>query len=131
MLKSIFKDFRTHLYPRTIFDLAISNVPFGDYKIHDPEFNHLDLKIHNYFIARSLDRVRPGGLVTVLTSSGTMQAKSSGEFRAYLSEQANLVGAMRLPGNAFKSNAGTEVTTDLIILQKLGPGVEPSHEPWD
>lgn len=116
--------------PKDYFDLAISNVPFGDYKIHDPEFNHLDLRVHNYFIARSLDRVRPGGLVAVLTSSGTMQAKSSHEFRAYLSERANLVGAMRLPGNAFKSNAGTEVTTDLIILQKLGSGVEPNHEPW-
>lgn len=116
--------------PQDYFDLAISNVPFGDYKIHDPEFNHLDLRIHNYFIARSLDRVRPGGLVTVLTSSGTMQAKSSQGFRAYLSERVNLVGAMRLPGNAFKSNAGTEVTTDLIILQKLGPGIEPNHEPW-
>lgn len=116
--------------PQDYFDLAISNVPFGDYKIHDPEFNHLDLRIHNYFLARSLDRVRPGGLVTVLISSGTMQAKSSQGFRAYLSERANLVGAMRLPGNAFKSNAGTEVTTDLIILQKLGPGIEPNHEPW-
>ena len=116
--------------PKDYFDLAISNVPFGDYKVHDPDYNHLNLRIHNYFIARSLDRVRPGGLVAVLTSSGTMQARSNQEFRAYLSEQANLVGAMRLPGEAFKSNAGTEVTTDLIILQKLGPEVKPSQEPW-
>ncbi|NJM66895.1 MAG: DEAD/DEAH box helicase family protein [Acaryochloris sp. RU_4_1] len=116
--------------PKDYFDLAISNVPFGDYKIHDPEYNHLDLRIHNYFIARSLDRVRPGGLVAILTSSGTMQARSSREFRAYLSERANLVGAMRLPGNTFKSNAGTEVTTDLLILQKLGSGIETTHEPW-
>jgi N12 class adenine-specific DNA methylase len=116
--------------PNDYFDLAISNVPFGDYKISDPEYNNLDLKIHNYFFARSLDRVRPGGLVCFVTSTGTMQSQSGESFRAWMSERANLVGAMRLPGNAFKENAGTEVTTDLIILQKIGPLVQSSQESW-
>jgi N12 class adenine-specific DNA methylase len=116
--------------PKDSFDLALSNVPFGDYRIGDPEYNDLNLKVHDYFFARSLDRVRPGGLVCFITSTGTMQSKSGKSFRVWMAERANLVGAMRLPGDAFKSNAGTEVTTDLIILQKLGPTVEPSNEPW-
>jgi N12 class adenine-specific DNA methylase len=116
--------------PKDYFDLALSNVPFGDYRINDPEYNDLNLKVHNYFLARSLDRVRPGGMVCFITSTGTMQSKSNKGFRVWMAERANLVGAMRLPGNAFKTNAGTEVTTDLIVLQKLGPRVQPSHEPW-
>jgi N12 class adenine-specific DNA methylase/adenine-specific DNA methylase len=116
--------------PKDSFDLTLSNVPFGDYKISDPEYNDLNLKVHNYFLARSLDRVRPGGIVCVITSTGTMQSKSNKGFRVWIAERANLVGAMRLPGDAFKTNAGTEVTTDLIVLQKLGPTVQPSNEPW-
>ena len=116
--------------PTDSFDLALSNVPFGDYRINDPEYNDLNLKVHNYFFARSLDRVRPGGLVCFVTSTGTMQSKSNKGFRVWMAERANLVGAMRLPGDAFKTNAGTEVTTDLIVLQKLGPMVQPSNEPW-
>ncbi len=116
--------------PENYFDLAISNVPFGDYKIKDPEYNHLDLKIHNYFFARSLDRVRPGGLVAFVTSTGTLQSKSNEAVREWLAERSNLVGAMRLPGSAFKQTAGTEVTTDLIILQKHGPTVQPEQQPW-
>jgi N12 class adenine-specific DNA methylase len=122
--------FEKSALPKDYFDLALSNVPFGDYKIGDPEYNDLNLKVHDYFFARSLDRVRPGGLVCFITSTGTMQSKSGKGFRVWMAERANLVGAMRLPGDAFKSNAGTEVTTDLIILQKLGPTVEPSNEPW-
>ena len=116
--------------PTDSFDLALSNVPFGDYRINDPQYNDLNLKVHNYFFARSLDRVRPGGLVCFITSTGTMQSKSNKGFRVWMAERANLVGAMRLPGDAFKTNAGTEVTTDLIVLQKLGPNVQPSNEPW-
>jgi N12 class adenine-specific DNA methylase len=116
--------------PKDYFDLALSNVPFGDYRIGDPEYNDLNLKVHNYFLARSLDRVRPGGMVCFITSTGTMQSKSNKGFRVWMAERANLVGAMRLPGDAFKTNAGTEVTTDLIVLQKLGPTVQPSNEPW-
>lgn len=116
--------------PENYYDLAISNVPFGDYKVKDPEYNHLDLQIHNYFFARSLDRVRPGGLVTFITSTGTLQSKSNQKFREWLAERSNLVGAMRLPGSAFKQTAGTEVTTDLIILQKHGPTVAPIQQPW-
>jgi N12 class adenine-specific DNA methylase len=122
--------FEKTVLPKDYFDLAISNVPFGDYKINDPEYNALDLRIHNYFFARSLDQVRPGGLVCFITSTGTMQSQSGKAFRAWMSERANLVGAMRLPGDAFKTNAGTEVTTDLIILQKLGAAVELNHQPW-
>ena len=116
--------------PTDSFDLTLSNVPFGDYRINDPQYNDLNLKVHNYFFARSLDRVRPGGLVCFITSTGTMQSKSNKGFRVWMAERANLVGAMRLPGDAFKTNAGTEVTTDLIVLQKLGPNVQPSNEPW-
>ncbi len=122
--------FEKSALPKDHFDLALSNVPFGDYRINDPEYNDLNLKVHNYFLARSLDRVRPGGLVCFITSTGTMQSKSGKEFRAWMAERANLVGAMRLPGDAFKTNAGTEVTTDLIVLQKLGSTVQPSNEPW-
>lgn len=122
--------FEKSALPKDYFDLALSNVPFGDYRIGDPEYNDLNLKVHDYFFAKSLDRVRPGGLVCFITSTGTMQSKSGKGFRMWMAERANLVGAMRLPGDAFKSNAGTEVTTDLIILQKLEPTVEPSHEPW-
>ncbi|MEO0376871.1 MAG: DEAD/DEAH box helicase family protein, partial [Cyanobacteria bacterium P01_A01_bin.17] len=135
--KQLYPDAKLHVrgfeetpLPENYFDLAISNVPFGDYKIKDPEYNHLDLQIHNYFFARSLDRVRPGGLVTFVTSTGTLQSKSNQTFREWLAERSNLVGAMRLPGNAFKQTAGTEVTTDLIILQKHGPTVAPAQQPW-
>jgi hypothetical protein len=109
--------------PKDSFDLA-------DYQIGDPEYNELNLKVYNYFLARSLDRVRPGGLVCFITSTGTMQSKSGKGFRVWMAERANLVGAMRLPGDVFKTNAGTEVTIDLIILQKLGSTVQPSNEPW-
>ncbi|MCM1985105.1 SNF2-related protein [Lyngbya confervoides] len=116
--------------PKDSFDLAISNVPFGDYKIADPEYDALNLRIHNYFFARSLDRVRPGGLVAFITSTGTLQSKSGKGFRVWLAERANLVGAMRLPGEVFKETAGTEVTTDLIILQKLAPDIPSQEQRW-
>lgn len=133
----LYPDYQIHnngfeevVLPQDYFDLAVSNVPFGDYKVADSEYNHLGLNVHNYFIARSLDRVRPGGFVCVITSSGTLQSKANEPFRNWVSERANLVGAMRLPGTAFQNNANTEVTTDLIVLQKLGPGVRENLEPW-
>jgi N12 class adenine-specific DNA methylase len=118
------------ILPDNYFDLAISNVPFGDYSIADPKYDHLHLKIHNYFFARAIDQVRPGGMIVFISSTGTMQSRSGQDFRAWISERADLIGAMRLPGNAFKTVAGTEVTTDLILLQKCGPEIKRNPEPW-
>ena len=102
---------------RDFFDLAIGNVPFGNYKVNDKAYNKLGFSIHNYFFAKALDQVRPGGVVAFVTSRYTMDSESP-EVRRYLAERADLLGAIRLPNNAFKANAGTEVTTDIIFLQK-------------
>ena len=102
---------------RDFFDLAIGNVPFGNYKVNDKAYNKLGFTIHNYFFAKALDQVRPGGVVAFVTSRYTMDSESP-EVRRYLAERADLLGAIRLPNNAFKANAGTEVTTDIIFLQK-------------
>ena len=102
---------------RDFYDLAVGNVPFGQYKVNDPAYNRLGFNIHNYFFAKTLDQVRPGGIVAFVTSRYTMDAKDS-TVRKYLAERANLLGAIRLPNNAFKINAGTEVVSDIIFLQK-------------
>ena len=102
---------------RNFFDLAVGNVPFGNYKVNDRAYNKLGFNIHNYFFAKALDQVRPGGIVAFVTSKYTMDAKSP-EVRKYLAQRAELLGAIRLPSNAFTANAGTEVTTDIIFLQK-------------
>ena len=102
---------------RDFFDVAVGNVPFGNYKVNDWAYNKLGFNIHNYFFAKALDQVRPGGIVAFVTSKYTMDAKSP-EVRKYLAERAELLGAIRLPSNAFTANAGTEVTTDIIFLQK-------------
>ena len=102
---------------RDFFDLAVGNVPFGNYKVNDRAYNKLGFNIHNYFFAKTLDQVRPGGIVAFITSRYTMDSKSP-EVRKYLAERAELLGAIRLPSNAFTANAGTEVTTDIIFLQK-------------
>lgn len=99
------------------FDLAISNIPFGDYKPFDPKFSRFGFQIHDYFFAAALERVRPGGLVVFITSKGTMD-KADSKLRDYVSERANLLGAIRLPNTAFKKNANTEVTSDILFLQK-------------
>ena len=104
-------------FPKDFFDLAIGNVPFGQYFVHDPEYNKLHFSIHNYFFAKTLDRVRPGGIVAFVTSRYTLDAKDS-TVRRYLAERADLLGAIRLPNNAFKANAGTEVVSDIVFLQK-------------
>jgi N12 class adenine-specific DNA methylase len=104
-------------YPDNFFDVVIGNVPFGDYKLHDPKYNKYNFRIHDYFLAKSLDVVRPGGMVAVITTKGTMD-KSNPAIRKYLAERAELVGAIRLPNIAFKDNAGTEVTADILFLQK-------------
>ncbi len=109
---------------RDFYDLAVGNVPFGQYHVNDPAYNRLGFNIHNYFFAKALDQVRPGGIVAFVTSRYTMDAKDS-TVRRYLAERANLLGAIRLPENAFKANAGTEVVSDIIFLQKRDrPAVE-------
>ena len=102
---------------RDFYDLAIGNVPFGQYQVNDKSYNKLGFNIHNYFFAKALDQVRPGGVVAFVTSRYTMDAKDS-TVRRYLAQRAELLGAIRLPNNAFKSNAGTEVVSDIIFLQK-------------
>lgn len=99
------------------YDVAISNVPFGNYGVFDKDYNKENFKIHDYFFAKSLDKIRVGGVVAFITSKGTMD-KMSSEVREYLAKRANLVGAIRLPSNAFKRIANTDVTTDIIFLQK-------------
>ena len=104
-------------YPKDFFDVAVGNVPFGNYQVNDKAYNRLGFSIHNYFFAKSLDLVRPGGIVAFVTSRYTMDAKDPA-VRRYLAQRAELLGAIRLPNNAFKANAGTEVVTDIIFLQK-------------
>ena len=104
-------------YPNNFFDLAIGNVPFGQYKVNDAAYNKLGFSIHNYFLAKALDQIRPGGILAFVTSRYTMDAKDI-SVRKYLSERADLLGAVRLPNNAFKANAGTEVVSDILFLQK-------------
>ena len=104
-------------YPKDFFDAAVGNVPFGNYQVNDKAYNRLGFSIHNYFFAKALDQVRPGGIVAFVTSRYTMDAKDPA-VRRYLAQRAELLGAIRLPNDAFKFNAGTEVVTDIIFLQK-------------
>ena len=111
-------------FPRDFFDLAVGNVPFGQYSVSDREYNKLGFNIHNYFFAKTLDRVRPGGVVAFVTSRYTLDSKDA-TVRKYLAARADLLGAIRLPNNAFRANAGTEVVSDIIFLQKRDtPAVE-------
>ena len=102
---------------RDFYDLAVGNVPFGNYKVSDKPYDKLGFSIHNYFFAKALDQVRPGGIVAFVTSRYTMDSKNS-DARRYLAQRAELLGAIRLPNDAFKKNAGTEVVSDIIFLQK-------------
>lgn len=114
-------------FPDNYFDLAISNVPFGSFRLDDAKYNKYNLNIHNYFFAKAMDKVRPGGLVCFVTSTDTMQGRGdSAKLRALLKGKADLVGAIRLPDTTFKANANTEVTSDVIILQKRKDGAAPS-----
>ena len=127
-------DIRTHGFESArlvegSFDLAISNVPFGDYKVIDPRFDEHNFLIHDYFFAKGLQQVRPGGLLVFITSKGTLDKVNSG-LRDYLSDKAEFVGAMRLPNTAFKQNANTEVTTDIIFLRRLADGERPGNVAW-
>ena len=109
--------FENTTYPDNFFDVVVGNVPFGDYKVFDPKYNKYNFRIHDYFLAKALDQVRPGGMVAVITTKGTLD-KSNPTIRKYLAQRAELVGAIRLPNTAFKDNAGTEVTADILFLQK-------------
>lgn len=109
--------FETMQFPDSFFDCVVGNVPFGNYKVPDKRYDRHNFLIHDYFIAKSLDLVRPGGVVAVVTSSGTMDKKDS-SVREYLSNRADLVGAIRLPNNAFQRNANTSVVADILFLQK-------------
>ena len=104
-------------YPNDFFDVAVGNVPFGQYKVSDRQYDKNNFLIHDYFFAKALDKVRPGGVVAFVTSKGTMDKKSP-EVRKYLAQRAELLGAVRLPNTAFKENAGTEVTSDILFLKK-------------
>ena len=99
------------------YDLAVGNVPFGQYQVHDPEYDRLGFSIHNYFAAKMLDQVRPGGIVAFVTSRYTLDAKDE-SMRRYLAERGEMLGAIRLPSNAFRANAGTDVVSDIIFLQR-------------
>ena len=103
--------------PDSFFDVAIGNVPFGDFKLLDKKYNKHNFLIHDYFFAKTLDKVRPGGVIAFITSSGTMDKRNS-KVRKYIAQRADLIGAIRLPNNTFKKNAGTEVTADILFLQK-------------
>ena len=111
---------------RDFYDLAVGNVPFGQYKVNDKAYNKLGFSIHNYFFAKAIDQVRPGGIVAFVTSRYTMDSKDS-TARKHMAERADLLGAIRLPNNAFKANAGTEVVSDIIFLQKRDRPID--HEP--
>ena len=111
---------------RDFYDLAVGNVPFGQYKVNDKAYNKLGFSIHNYFFAKAIDQVRPGGIVAFVTSRFTMDSKDS-TARKHMAERADLLGAIRLPNNAFKANAGTEVVSDIIFLQKRDRPID--HEP--
>ena len=111
---------------RDFYDLAVGNVPFGQYKVNDKAYNKLGFSIHNYFFAKAIDQVRPGGVVAFVTSRYTMDSKDS-TARKHMAERANLLGAIRLPNNAFRANAGTDVVSDIIFLQKRDRPID--HEP--
>ena len=104
-------------YPDNFFDLAVGNVPFGQYKVNDSKYNKLGFSIHNYFLAKTIDQIRTGGIMAVVTSRYTMDSKDM-DVRKYIAERADLLGAIRLPNNAFKANAGTDVVSDILFLQK-------------
>ena len=103
--------------PDSFFDGVVGNVPFGDFSVADKRYDKNHFLIHDYFFAKSLDKLRPGGVMALVTSKGTMD-KESPAVRKYIAQRAELLGAIRLPNNTFKGNAGTEVVSDILILQK-------------
>ena len=119
--------FENSVFPDSFFDVAIGNVPFGDYSVADKRYDKNHFLIHDYFLAKSLDKVRPGGVVAFITSSGTMD-KANPAVRKYLAQRAELLGAIRLPNNAFRANAGTDVVADILFLQKRDHPIEVDED---
>lgn len=116
--------------PDGFYDLAVGNVPFGDFKVNDARYNDQNLFIHDYFFVKSLDKVRPGGMVAFITSAGSMNSDRSRKMRRIVSEKADFVGAIRFPSSTFKKIAATEVTTDVLFLRKRLDGEAPAGEKW-
>ena len=114
-------------FPEDFFDLAIGNVPFGQYQVNDPEYNRFGFSIHNYFLAKALSQVHPGGILAFITTRYTMDSKSA-DAREYLAERADLLGAIRLPNSAFKANANTEVVSDILFLQRRESAADQAPE---
>ena len=108
---------------KDFFDVAVGNVPFGNYKVADRAFDKYGFLIHDYFLAKTLEQVRPGGVIAFITSKGTMD-KASPDVRRYIAQRAELLGAIRLPNTAFAANAGTSVTTDILFLQKRESSID-------
>ena len=116
-------------FPDNYLDLAITKIPFGSNGLHDPKYNHLQVNIHNYFLAKLSDLVRPGGLIAVVNSTYTLDAKSS-KFRNWLGSKLKLIQAIRLPSNTFENIARTQVTTDILIFQKISSSEESNIANW-
>ncbi len=125
------KGFEETTYPDQFFDVAIGNIPFNNIQLSDKRYDKYNFKIHDYFIAKSLDKVRPGGIVAFITSKGTLD-KTNQNVRKYIAQRAELIGAIRLPNTAFKQVAGTEVTSDILFFQKRERDIVPNEEntPW-
>ncbi|MEO6751230.1 MAG: DEAD/DEAH box helicase family protein, partial [Chthoniobacteraceae bacterium] len=121
--------FETAALVENSFDLAISNVPFGDYKLHDPQLNERNFLVHDYFFAKGIQKVREGGLMVFISSKGTLD-KADPRLRDYLHARADFIGAIRLPNTAFKQNANTEVTTDIVFFRKLAAGERANGPAW-
>ena len=124
------KGFEDTTFPDDKFDVVVGNVPFGGYGVADPEYNRYNFKVHDYFLAKSVDKVRPGGIVAIITSKGTMD-KLNPSARKYVAERAELLGAIRLPNNAFKQTAGTEAVADILFFRKRAEKItDLSREEW-
>lgn len=124
------KGFEDTSFPDDKFDVVVGNVPFGGYGVADSEYNRYNFKVHDYFLAKSVDKVRPGGIVAIITSKGTMD-KLNPSAREYVAERAELLGAIRLPNNAFKQTAGTEAVADILFFRKREERItDLSHEEW-
>ncbi len=123
--------FETTDYPNQFFDIVIGNIPFNAIRVNDPKYNRYNFRIHDYFLAKSLDKLRPGGILAAITSKYTMD-KANPTNRKYLAQRAELIGAIRLPNNAFQQVAGTETTTDILFLQKREWEIVPDEKnsPW-
>ena len=121
--------FEKNIFPDNYFDVVIGNVPFGDYKVSDRKYDRYNFMIHDYFIAKGIDQLRPGGIMAVITSAGTLD-KLNPSARKYFADRANLLGAIRLPDNAFMANAGTRVMTDILVFQKAVDGQVEVNPSW-